>query len=1081
MSATRTPRRAGAATNGAPTVSPGERPTPGQAARQPQRLMRAVLGPVDIAASTMANIAPAMSFYFAFGFLALTAGIASPLTIIAAGVAVAFLGNTLAQFSRVHPSTGSFITFIGKAFGPTSAIATAVILITGYVIAIISVLVMSGGFTAIFLHHYVPALPTSTWPWFMVVFVSLAAFLMARGIHISTRWAGVFFAFEMVALVVVTTSALVHHAGHLTLHPFDPRYLSNGFKGLGLGFPLAVYLFIGWENSATLAEETENPRRNVPRALFASAALMMVSYVLFAYATVEGFGENLAALTASPIPFITVADSVLGVLAFFAYLAGVTSTLACLIAAVNSQSRLLFNAGREGLLPAWLGRVYARRQTPVNALLTFTGIGFVLVFAWSFGQHIDPVTLFAEASTLGTILVVVVYFVANLALPVFYRKHHPEQFSPIKHLVIPIMGAALIALPIYELVKPGQASPYDWFPYIALAVIVVAAAYAVFLNARDKTLADRVGSLVADDPTDGKFAGFLDEEEEQLHRLHRIASCLNQDRDTKPVVQETLQIIAETLHMASAAVFVVKPNDTAEVLAACGDTRRGFPYPPLDLGDPLVAGVIRHPRVVQTTDLARLHEALLAVTGREIARVVIAPQSAGPDIAALLVLGRHSKEPLSRRETEFVAVVSETMGLAIRSRSLAAESQHTEAVLQTAYAVSRAITQSLDLELTYREIAANAARVARGSHCLLFELERGSGDYLAVACSDPESEDLLGTRVRLHDDSDGPGPGRVTGFVVQQAVAGERTEARSASKFSLGSHLDARLAGMFNAGSSVLVPLFAQQELVGSLLVYASGRRRRYSPLEIAELGSVGEQAAIAIHNALLYRNLAASQASVEALLARLTRIRDQERQALARVVHDDIVQSIIGAIYRLDDVRDTIAAEQGGEFDQAVAGLRQSVDDARRVIWELRPPAIDGLGLPAALASLADRAGRGRTAVEVAIDDVAGLSDAVTTGLYKIAREALMNAIHHAGARQIGITLVDAAPEGRDCARLLIEDDGVGFVVDARPDGGHYGTVMMEEQATLIGATMSIDSKPGRGTRVAVVVPLARTEVGAR
>jgi amino acid transporter/signal transduction histidine kinase len=1041
--------------------------------------MRSVLGPVDIAASTMANIAPAMSFYFGFGFLALTAGVASPLTIIAAGVAIAFLGNTLAQFSRVHPSTGSFITFIGKAFGPTSAIATAVILITGYIIAIISVLVMSGGFTTIFLNRYIPAIPTSTWPWFMIVFVSIAAFLMVRGIHISTRWAGIFFAFEMLVLVVVTVSALVHHAGHLTLHPFDPRYLSNGFKGLGLGFPLAVYLFIGWENSAALAEETENPRRNVPRALFASVALMMVSYVVFAYATVEGFGENVAALSASPIPFITVADSVLGVLAFFAYLAGVTSTLACLIAAVNSQSRLLFNAGREGLLPAWVGRVYARRQTPVNALLTFTGIGFVLVFAWSFGQHIDPVTLFAEASTLGTILVVAVYFVANLALPVFYRKHYPDQMSLVWHLIIPLVGAALIALPIYELVKPGQASPYDWFPYIALAVIVVAAGYAVLLNARDKTLADRVGSLIADDATDGKFAGFLDEDEEQLHRLHRVMSCLNQDRDTKAAIQEALQIIAETLRMASAAVFVVKPNDTAEVLAACGDTRRGFPYPPLPLADALVAGLVKRPRVAEIADPARLHESLLAVTGREVGRVVIAPQSAGPDVAAILVLGRRPREPLSERETEFVAVVSEAMGLAIKSRSLAAESQHTAAVLQTAYAVSRAITQSLDLELTYREIAANAARVARGSHCLLFELESAGGDYLAVACSDPESEELLGTRVRLQDDSGGSAPDRrAPDLVVRKVIPGDRTDAHAASKFSLGGHLDARLAGMFNAESSVLVPLFAQQELVGSLLVYASGRRRRYSPLEIAELRSVGEQAAIAIHNARLYRDLADSQASVEALLTRLTRIREQERQALARVVHDDIVQSIVGALYRLDDVRDTVPTGQADEFDQAVAVLRQSVDDARRVIWELRPPAIDGLGLPAALRSLAARAGHGQAAVSVSIAEIAGLSDAVTTGLYKIAREALLNSLHHASARRIDITLVDVASPGRTTARLLVEDDGVGFVAGGPPDGGHYGTVMMEEQATLIGATMSIDTEPGCGTRVEVVVPLCATGV---
>ena len=639
--------------------------------------MRSVLGPVDIAGSTMANIAPAMSFFFGFGFLALTAGIASPLTIIAAGVAIAFLGNTLAQFSRAHPSTGSFITFIGKAFGPTSAIATAVILITGYVIAIISVLVMSGGFTAIFLNHYLPAFPTSSWPWFMVVFVSLAAFLMVRGIHISTRWAGVFFAFEIIVLVVVTISALVHHADHLTLHPFEPRYLSNGFKGLGLGFPLAVYLFIGWENSATLAEETENPRRNVPRALFASVALMMVSYVLFAYATVEGFGENVAALTASPIPFITVADSVLGVLAFFAYLAGVTSTLACLIAAVNSQSRLLFNAGREGLLPAWLGRVYARRQTPVNALLTFIGIGFVLVFAWSVGRHLDPVTLFAEASTLGTILVLVVYFVANLALPVFYRKHHPDQLSPLRHVVIPLVGAALIALPIYELVKPGQAPPYDRFPLIALAVIVVAVAYAVLLNSRDKTLADRVGSLVADDPPDGKFARFFDEEEEQLHRLQRVTACLNQDRD------------AEGRRAGGAAARGRRParrlgrrvrrqaRRRGEVLAVCGETRQRFPYPALDLGDPLLRRMARRPRVVELLDCGRLQPALLAVLCPETARLIVAPQAAGPELDALLVLGRRSPEPLSAREAQFLEIVSETMGLAIRSRVLATESQHT--------------------------------------------------------------------------------------------------------------------------------------------------------------------------------------------------------------------------------------------------------------------------------------------------------------------------------------------------------------------------------------------------------------------
>ena len=75
----------------------------------------------------MANIGPAMSFYFGFGYLAFTAGLASPLTIIAAGVAILLLGNTLSEFTKVLPSTGGFISFIGKTFGGPAAVTTAIV------------------------------------------------------------------------------------------------------------------------------------------------------------------------------------------------------------------------------------------------------------------------------------------------------------------------------------------------------------------------------------------------------------------------------------------------------------------------------------------------------------------------------------------------------------------------------------------------------------------------------------------------------------------------------------------------------------------------------------------------------------------------------------------------------------------------------------------------------------------------------------------------------------------------------------------------------------------------------------------
>ncbi len=96
-----------------------------KAPEAPERLNRGALRLIDISASTMANIGPAYSFYFGFGLLVITAGIAAPLTIIAAIVAIALLGNTLSQFSRAQPSTGGFITFVGKTFGGTSAVTTA--------------------------------------------------------------------------------------------------------------------------------------------------------------------------------------------------------------------------------------------------------------------------------------------------------------------------------------------------------------------------------------------------------------------------------------------------------------------------------------------------------------------------------------------------------------------------------------------------------------------------------------------------------------------------------------------------------------------------------------------------------------------------------------------------------------------------------------------------------------------------------------------------------------------------------------------------------------------------------------------
>src|SRR6185437_8620337 len=114
--------------------------------------------------------------------------------------------------------------------------------------------------------------------------------MTVRGVGVSTKLAGFFFGFEMLVLIIVSIAELIKNGGHLSLVPFEPSHILNGAKGLAAGFPLAVYL--------------------------------VISYVIFSYATVTGFGYNAAKLGAAPIPFISVAQGILASFAFFAYLAG---------------------------------------------------------------------------------------------------------------------------------------------------------------------------------------------------------------------------------------------------------------------------------------------------------------------------------------------------------------------------------------------------------------------------------------------------------------------------------------------------------------------------------------------------------------------------------------------------------------------------------------------------------------------------------------------------------------------------------------------------------------------------------------
>lgn len=214
-------------------------------------------------------------------------------------------------------------------------------------------------------------------------------------------------------------------------------------------------------------------------------------------------------------------------------------------------------------------------------------------------------------------------------------------------------------------------------------------------------------------------------------------------------------------------------------------------------------------------------------------------------------------------------------------------------------------------------------------------------------------------------------------------------------------------------------------------------------------------------------------------LLDRTVQAREEERIRLAADLHDGPIQRLTGVAYSADLSRRRMArGDLAGGHELLVSmedDIRQEVAALRQVMMELRPPALDEWGLPAALTDYATAFQRqAGVACTVKADLPVRLTPAQETVLYRIAQEALANVAKHARARHAWVTL-DAAG---DQVQLQVRDDGTGFVTTRSVDplGGqlglnHFGLASMRQQIEMAGGTWRVHSRPGHGTTITVTV----------
>ena len=128
----------------------------------------------------------------------------------------------------------------------------------------------------------------------------------------------------------------------------------------------------------------------------------------------------------------------------------------------------------------------------------FLIISVVLILGFGLIGNVAPLDYFGLAGTLGTIPIIVTYMLTNLALPVYVFRHRRDELNIIRHVILPLVGTVVMALPLWGLVEPGQPWPLNIFPWIALGVLVLAIVYGVIIARRSPELAHRIGSYVAD-------------------------------------------------------------------------------------------------------------------------------------------------------------------------------------------------------------------------------------------------------------------------------------------------------------------------------------------------------------------------------------------------------------------------------------------------------------------------------------------------------------------------------------------------------------------------------------------------------
>ena len=552
-------------------------------------------------------------------------------------------------------------------------------------------------------------------------------------------------------------------------------------------------------------------------------------------------------------------------------------------------------------------------------------------------------------------------------------------------------------------------------------------------------------------------------EEQRLRALLEVGRALVSDLDLEAVLERVLVAARELTGARYAAVGVLdEAGEGLERFLTSGideETRRAIG--PLPRGRGVLGVLIRDPRPLRLADVGSHPHSYGFPPGHPPMHAFLGvPIRVRDEVYGNLYLTeKESGGGFDAADEEALVVLADWAAIAIENaraysvvRGRREQLERAVAQFEATSEIAQALAGETDLEHVLELVAkrARALTEARATVVLL----RDGGELVVAALAGELDRALVGERIPIE--------GSVSGHVFRSGKPERLADTSSRLRFALAEQTQAK-TGLF-------VPLRLRGRVLGVLSAFDRLRDEpRFSERDEQLLSAFAASAAAAVATAQDVQTKALQRSIVAA---------EQERARWARELHDETLQELAALKLLLATVR--IARddhEREPQLQQAAERIDVAVRGLRDLITDLRPAALDELGLGAALDALAERvASGGELSIDLHVDlaDEAGrvpgrLVPVIEDAIYRIVQEALTNIVKHAAATHADVIVL----RHDELVEAVIGDNGRGFDPEAEFAG--FGLLGMRERVALVGGTITIDSTSGEGTTVRASVPVRR------